>query len=105
MWTLFGIEPYFESVVSYDDTGFKKPNPAPFRRALEKLKVEPGEAIMIGDWAERDMVGAKALGMKTVFARYGDDFNTKEPGADYEITDIAELVKIVHKLNKDGANV
>jgi putative hydrolase of the HAD superfamily len=101
----FGIEPYFESVVSYDDTGFKKPNPAPFRRALEKLKVEPGEAIMIGDWAERDMVGAKALGMKTVFARYGDDFNTKEPGADYEITDIAELVKIVHKLNKDGANV
>lgn len=100
----FGIEPYFEAVVSYDDTGFKKPNPAPFRRALEKLKVEPGEAIMIGDWAERDMVGAKALGMKTVFARYGDDFNTKEPGADYEITDIADLVGIVHKLNK-GSHV
>ncbi len=101
----FGIENYFDSVTSYDDTGFKKPNPAPFRRALEKLKVEPGEAIMIGDWAERDMVGAKALGMKTVFARYGDDFNTKEVDADYEITDVAELVEIVRKLNKDAAHV
>lgn len=95
----FGLDPYFETVVSYDDTGFRKPNPAPFKLALEKLQVTPQEAIMIGDWAERDMVGAKALGMTTVFARYGDDFNTKDPGADYEINDIAGLVDIVTKIN------
>ena len=29
---------------------------------------------MIGDWAERDVVGAKGLGMTTVFARYGDTY-------------------------------
>jgi putative hydrolase of the HAD superfamily len=96
----FGIEPYFDAVVSYDDTGFRKPNPAPFRRALDKLNVPAAEAIMIGDWVERDMVGAKAIGMKTVFARYGDDFNTKDAGADFEIDDIANLVEIVKKLNK-----
>lgn len=101
----FGIESYFDVVVSYDDTGFRKPNAAPFRRALEKLGVEPSEAIMIGDWAERDMVGAKALGMKGVFARYGDDFNTKDAGADYEIDDIAELVGIVRKLNREDSRV
>jgi hypothetical protein len=38
--------------------------------------------------------------MKTVFARYGDDFNTKDAGADFEIDDIANLVEIVKKLNK-----
>ena len=96
-----GLDSFFDAVVANEDTGKRKPDPAPFRLALERLEVKPEEAIMIGDWAERDMVGAKALGMKTAFARYGDDFNTKDPGADYEITDIAQLVDIVRELNKD----
>ena len=54
---------------------------------------------MIGDWAERDMVGAKAVGMKTVFARYGDTFNTLNPGSDYDINNITELIGIVKKEN------
>jgi putative hydrolase of the HAD superfamily len=94
-----GLDPFFDTVVSTDDTGKKKPDPAPFRMALNKMGVDPAEAIMIGDWAEKDMVGAKALGMKTVFARYGDDFNTKDPGSDYEITDFSELITIVNNLN------
>ena len=36
---------------------------------------------MVGDWAERDIIGAKLLGMKTVFARYGSIFETKKSGA------------------------
>jgi FMN phosphatase YigB (HAD superfamily) len=59
----------------------------------------PQEAIMVGDWAERDMKGAKALGITTVFARYGDDFNTKDPAADFEAADPDDILKIVDKLN------
>ncbi|MCB4757717.1 MAG: HAD-IA family hydrolase [Elusimicrobia bacterium] len=91
----FGLDVFFDTVVTFDDTGMRKPDPAPFRLALERLGVEPAEAMMVGDWAERDVAGAKALGMKTVFARYGDDFNTQDPGADFEIKDIAELLNIV----------
>ena len=94
-----GLDAYFDTVVTTDDTGKKKPDPAPFFMALSKLGVKPEEAIMVGDWAERDMVGAKAVGMKTAFARYGDDFDTKEPGADFELSDISELVDIIKKLN------
>lgn len=54
---------------------------------------------MIGDWAERDVVGGRSLGMKTVFARYGDTFGTQDSGADYDITDVFELVAIVDGLN------
>lgn len=93
-----GLDSFFDTVVSAEDAGEKKPHPAPFRMALDRLGIKAHEAIMIGDWAEKDMVGAKALGMTTVFARYGDDFNTKDPGADFEITDIFELVNIVNKL-------
>jgi putative hydrolase of the HAD superfamily len=90
----------FDVVITYDDTFVKKPSPAPFNLALQKLNLKPEECLMIGDWAERDMVGAKAVGMKTVFARYGDTFNTIHPGSDYDINCISELINIVKKENK-----
>ncbi len=94
-----GFHHIFHAVVTFDDTGVRKPRPEPFQKALEMLKVPPGEALMIGDWAERDMVGASNLGMKTVFARYGDTFGTVETHADYEIRDIGELLTIVASEN------
>jgi hypothetical protein len=57
---------------------------------------------MVGDWPERDVVGGRSLGMKTVFARYGDTFGTVESGADYDIDDVHELVAIVDRLNAAG---
>jgi len=87
----------FHSVVTFDDTGERKPEPGPFLKALQSLQVRAEEALMVGDWAERDMIGAAKLGMKTVFARYGDTFGTVETHADYEIDDIKELIEIVEK--------
>ena len=49
---------------------------------------------------ERDVVGGKGLGMRTVFARYGDTFDTKQSGADYDIDDVFELVRIVDSINQ-----
>lgn len=89
----------FDVVVTFDDTGERKPNPGPFRKALERLGVKPEEALMVGDWAERDVVGAKQVGMKTVFARYGDTFGTAVSNADYDIDDIAQVIDIVRKEN------
>jgi len=86
VWTRLvglGLDAFFDVVVTSDDTGKKKPDPAPFKMALEKLEVKPQECVMIGDWAERDMVGANALEMKTVFALYGNEVVTKDHGADF----------------------
>lgn len=89
----------FDAVVTFDDSGERKPAPGPFKKVLKKLGVRASEALMIGDWAERDVVGAKQVGMKTVFARYGDTFGTVHSHADYDIGDIEELVTIVRKEN------
>jgi putative hydrolase of the HAD superfamily len=98
--TYLNFHHIFDHVVTFEDTGQRKPHEAPFRRALELLQVEPGEALMVGDWAERDVVGAAKVGMKTVFARYGDTFGTAESNADFEIDDIAELIDVVREENK-----
>ena len=89
----------FDVVITYDDTYERKPSPAPFNLALKRLNLKPEECLMIGDWAERDMVGAKAVGMKTCFARYGDVFKTTYPNSDYDIISISELIKIIKKEN------
>jgi len=89
----------FDVVITFDDTSERKPSPVPFNLALSKLGLKAEECLMIGDWADRDLVGAKAVGMKTVFARYGDTFNTINPGSDYDINDIGELVNIIKKEN------
>ena len=90
---------FFDVVITYDETRERKPSPVPFNMALKELNLKADECLMIGDWAERDMVGAKAVGMKTVFARYGDTFNTENPESDYDINSISELINIVKKEN------
>lgn len=94
----------FDVVVTYEDTGERKPSPAPFRHALERLGVAPEEALMVGDWPERDLVGATQVGIRTVFARYGDTFGTTESGADYELEDFHGLIGIVAALNAPAAS-
>jgi len=44
-------------------------------------------------------VGAGKVGMRTVFARYGDTFGTIESNADYEINDVSELLEVIDKEN------
>lgn len=90
----------FDEVVTFDETGVRKPNPIPFEMILKKLNVNANEALMVGDWAERDVVGAAKVGMKTAFARYGDTFNTEHHNADYDLNDIRELFDIIAKENR-----
>jgi putative hydrolase of the HAD superfamily len=92
----------FDHVITFDDTGERKPSPVPFLRALDLLKVQPHEAIMVGDWAERDVVGAAQVGMVTVFARYGDTFGTVESNARYDINDVSELLSVIDRENVLG---
>ncbi|MBO8131783.1 MAG: TIGR02253 family HAD-type hydrolase [Candidatus Marinimicrobia bacterium] len=93
------LQNYFDVVMTFEDTNLRKPNPKPFQLTLERLEIKPEEAIMVGDWVERDLIGAKKVGMKTVFARYGDTFGTAFSGADYEIDYVDEIIEIVKKEN------
>jgi putative hydrolase of the HAD superfamily len=46
--------------------GKTKPHETIFRRMLELLDVEPGEAVMVGDTLEDDIEGARAVGMQAL---------------------------------------
>jgi putative hydrolase of the HAD superfamily len=101
-----GLQHMFDVVLTIDDTGHRKPSPEPFRMALERLNVEPQRAVMIGDWPERDIVGASQAGLHTVYARYGDipyEFGDRQErgpsGAEFEIDDLLQLLDVLARLN------
>jgi HAD superfamily hydrolase (TIGR02253 family) len=92
-----GLDIYFNAVVTYDDTGKRKPAKEPFLLICDELKVKPEECLMVGDWPERDMQGGKLAGMQTCFAKYGQK---REAKADYEIESFANLLDIINRRNK-----
>ena len=90
---------FFDAVITFDDSGERKPSSKPFEMALNKLQLAAKDSLMIGDWPERDVVGAKQIGMRTAFAVYGDTFGTKNSGADWDIQDVSEIITIIKKIN------
>ena len=89
------IGDFFDVVITLHETGRKKPSKAPFLKAVREIGVKPENVLFVGDWPERDIMGAKALGMRTAFARYGSQKRVKKSGADYELDKIEDLLKIV----------
>ena len=55
---------YIDYVVANDEVGIDKPHAGMFLHALEKIKVAPKDAVMIGDNFEKDIQGAQALGIR-----------------------------------------
>jgi len=88
-----GLDRFFDTVVTYDDTGKKKPAKEPFLKALSHLRVKPHECLMVGDCPEKDIVGAKACGMITCWAKYGSRF--KVSVVDFVFNDIAEILEVL----------
>jgi putative hydrolase of the HAD superfamily len=88
-----GIEDYFDFVVTFDDTGQRKPHPKPFAQALGQMKLRPEEILMVGDNSKRDIDGGRKLGMHTAFAAYGSKDRTSK--ADHTLRKFSDVLKMV----------
>ena len=96
---MLNLHDKFKEVVTFNDTGFHKPAKQPFIRISKKLNVNLKECMMVGDWPDRDIKGAKQVGMKTAFAKYGSTEKISESGADHDLDSLNELVDIIKIYN------
>ena len=92
-----GLDNIFDRVVTSDETNAFKPSPAPFNLILKYFNILPAESVMVGDWPERDLDGAKNVGMRTAFARYGaSSFNEQQyDSADVVLDHIGEILDYI----------
>jgi L-ribulose-5-phosphate 4-epimerase len=97
-----GISKYVDALVTSEETGSDKPHAIMFLLALNKLKVSPNEALMVGDNTIADIEGANFVGIDTVLLQKGALAKTfkedyKQPN--YTIKNIPELLKVIDKIN------
>ena len=93
-----GIYDYFRIVVSGDTLPVKKPDPLPLLHAAKFFKVEPNQALMIGD-SISDVKAARAAGFQVVCVSYGynhgEDIRDAHPDA--VIDSMAQLSSLLTK--------
>ena len=86
----FGLASHFDAVVSCLDVKHPKPDPEPVLLILDRLESEAGRTLYVGD-AVTDARAAKGAGV--VFAA----FRNTGLEADYHITDLGEIKRIVDR--------
>ncbi len=64
-----GLAESLDVILDSAQIGISKPDPGIFRTALERLRLDPGKVIFVGDSYERDMIPARELGMKTIWLK------------------------------------
>jgi HAD superfamily hydrolase (TIGR01549 family) len=62
-----GLIGLIDEIVSWEETGFAKPDPRIFRAALRRVPCEAAEAVMIGDAWLTDIVGARRVGLSAIW--------------------------------------
>jgi putative hydrolase of the HAD superfamily len=66
-----GLADFFDAVVISGEVGVGKPDPAVFAEVLDRLGATAETAVMVGDSWERDVVGARQVGMAAVWVAGG----------------------------------
>lgn len=98
----FGIQNYFDFVLTSAACFYRKPHPRAFEIALARWNITPKECVMIGDSLEADIYGAKALNMKTMWITRRAQF-TKDAmqriKPDFSLRKLLELLATLDMLN------
>lgn len=90
-----GLLEHLRVLAFSDEVGAPKPDPRPFRAAIEPLGIEPDQVLHVGDLRRTDVAGARALGMQTVRIRARHDDVSDAPDADRVVGSHMELARLL----------
>ena len=94
-----GVAKRLDAAVFSSEVGKRKPHPAMFRAALERLGVTPARSVFVGDSRYADVGGASELGMTTIQAlwfRADDDERGVDP--DFQAFTPMDVLNTVRRL-------
>lgn len=93
----------FDHVITSEFVRAYKPRPRIFEAALARLRVDPAEAVHVGDSLTADVEGAARLGMRTVWVnRTGMVRGASDPRPDHEIPDLTPLPALLEELHRSS---
>ena len=92
----FGLENLISfEVFAQDHAGIEKPDPKIFQIALEKAGCRADELAHVGDSLDNDIVGAKNMGIKSIWLNRNGRELPQNAVVEHQITSLAELEPIL----------
>jgi len=88
-----GILDFFDATTFSDEILVRKPNELAFNLTLEKLRAVPKAAVHVGDDSDKDILGAKNVGMRAVHYVAGDERFSKS--ADAHVRSLSQLLDAI----------
>lgn len=88
-----GLRPYFTHVITSEEAGANKPDPAIFAYAMKLANANAETSVMVGDNEEVDIEGARLSGIDQVLFDFADE--QKDSRATYRITALMQLTEIL----------
>jgi putative hydrolase of the HAD superfamily len=88
---MLGLRQFFSYYIVSSTWGFRKPDPRLFSVACTLFKVQPEEAVYIGDDAEVDVRGAQSIGMQTALIDRRQDQKDRGPKPDYYTVNLRNI--------------
>jgi putative hydrolase of the HAD superfamily len=101
MWRASALAPFVDVEVFSSETGLRKPDPAIYLSACERLGVPPERCLYCGDGAYAELSGAEAVGMTAVEIREPDVDHAEQlrpEGEDWTGERIAHLRELLERL-------
>lgn len=97
----FGIEGFFDFILTSAACGYRKPHPRIFELALAHWQLRPGDIAMVGDTVEADVKGAQRFGMTSIWITRRCTPGTEQPvpAPDAVIPSLAELPQALKSLS------
>jgi len=96
----FGLDHYFDYIVTSEEAGFDKPHAAPFQIALEKMRPNGDCIWMIGDNPVNDIRGGReqinAVTLQKIHK--GTELGTGENAPDAAFNEFSELRRLIARL-------
>lgn len=95
---IWKLKPYFQSLVTPEDIENFKPTPEPFIKAMNDMKVNPGDCLVIGD-EPADITGGRRARAETVGIPCGffSEIELRQAGANHILESIRLLPKITER--------
>jgi len=62
----FNLRQFFDVVITSAEMGLRKPRADIFMKALSSLNIKASEAVFVGDSLHADILGAKAVGIRSI---------------------------------------
>ncbi|PWH13741.1 MAG: hypothetical protein DDG60_09770 [Anaerolineae bacterium] len=95
----FGIEPYFDFILTSAACSYRKPHPRIFELALAHWGYMPDQAAMVGDRLDADVGGSKLLGMFAIWLKRRARLQTPGPATpDAVVETLAEIPVLLKAL-------